>query len=295
MKREDLEQALELLDDDLIERAGNRIGSRRGNGFRYLAIAACLVLVLTGVWGLERKNTASNDMTAEGAADLARMECAPMAQEAVYKDVGSKSEFVYASASEVLRGASDNRAYSPEEMYYGPESEDPGTHTICYDADWTAALEEPGMREGIFVREDGTDKTVSYIVGRSVSKIREGEEYITGSLELPAGEVVFILPAEAGDIQRILEDPWALREAIEGEEGQEYTVRWEIPSFSYQGEVKYGEACQRIYISVDWGEAANSPHISETEYTMELNRPFIYAVRETEGEVLFIGVCMDPA
>ena len=34
MKREDLEQALELLDDDLIERAGNRTGSRRGNGFR---------------------------------------------------------------------------------------------------------------------------------------------------------------------------------------------------------------------------------------------------------------------
>ena len=86
-----------------------------------------------------------------------------------------------------------------------------------------------------------------------------------------------------------------MREAIEGEEGQEYTVRWEIPSFSYQGEVKYGEVCQRIYISVDWGEAANSPHISETEYTMELNRPFIYAVRDTEGEVLFIGVCMDPA
>ena len=28
MKREDLEQALELLDDDLIERAGNRTGSR---------------------------------------------------------------------------------------------------------------------------------------------------------------------------------------------------------------------------------------------------------------------------
>ena len=43
------------------------------------------------------------------------------------------------------------------------------------------------------------------------------------------------------------------------------------------------------------GEAAEGPHISETEYTIELNRPFIYAVRDTEGEVLFIGVCMDPA
>ena len=51
MKREDLEQALELLDDDLIERAGNwQSEAVRGNGFRYLAIAACLVLVLTGVW-----------------------------------------------------------------------------------------------------------------------------------------------------------------------------------------------------------------------------------------------------
>ena len=170
-----------------------------------------------------------------------------------------------------------------------------GPHTICYDADWTAALEEPGTRESIFVREDGTDETVSCVVGRSVSRIREGEGYISGRLKLAAGEVVFVLPAEAGGIQSILEDPWALREAIEGEEGQEYTVRWEIPSFSYQGEVKYGEVCQRIYISVDWGEAANSPHISETEYTMELNRPFIYAVRDTEGEVLFIGVCMDPA
>lgn len=43
------------------------------------------------------------------------------------------------------------------------------------------------------------------------------------------------------------------------------------------------------------GEAAGDPHTSETEYTMELNRPFIYAVRDQEGEVLFIGVCMDPA
>ena len=106
---------------------------------------------------------------------------------------------------------------------------------------------------------------------------------------------MFVLPAEAGGIQSILEDPWALREAIEGEEGQEYTVRWEIPSFSYQGEVKYGEVCQKISICVDGGEAAEGPHISETEYTMELNRPFIYAVRDTEGEVLFIGVCMAPA
>ena len=32
MKREDLEQALELLDDDLIERAGNRTGLRSGPG-----------------------------------------------------------------------------------------------------------------------------------------------------------------------------------------------------------------------------------------------------------------------
>ena len=314
MKREDLEQALELLDDDLIERAGNRTGSRRGNGFRYLAIAACLVLVLTGVWGLERKNAASNDMTAQGTADLARMECAPMADDAFYKDTDSKSEFVYASASEVLRGAADNRTYSPEGMYYGlgSDSEDRLTafgcevsytveqesqliNTIRYDADWTASLEEPGTRESIFAREDGTDKTVSYIVGQSVSRISEGEGYISGSLELAAGEVVFVLPEGNGEIQSILEDPWVLRETIEGEEGQEYTVRWEIPGFSYQGEVKYGEVCQRTYICVDGGEAAGDPHTSETEYTMELNRPFIYAVRDQEGEVLFIGVCMDPA
>ena len=106
---------------------------------------------------------------------------------------------------------------------------------------------------------------------------------------------MFVLPEGTGAIQSILEDPWILREAIEGEEGQEYTVRWEIPSFSYQGEAQYGEICQRIYICVDGEKAVGDPHISETEYTMELNRPFIYAVRDQEGEVLFIGVCMDPA
>lgn len=146
------------------------------------------------------------------------------------------------------------------------------------------------------------------------------------------GRMVFILPDEGISTYELLSSPEQIKEIFE--EGKDFhgEVVWKIPKFNFDSQLKLKDKLealdiklafkpnadftgitnhrayisqiqQQTRISID-EEGVEASAFTQIDYSgsampegradMVLNRPFIYGITESNGSLLFLGVCMNP-
>lgn len=162
-----------------------------------------------------------------------------------------------------------------------------------------------------------------------------GDGYTRSSLGLKeSGSMVFILPDEGVAVADLLASPQKLEEIFTRGEGKNGEVVWSVPKFKYGSSFELVDALKALGVtsafslgSADFSGITDAPafisgvkqetHISidengveasaftridyagaampEDKAEMILNRPFIYGITASNGALLFVGVCMNPA
>lgn len=162
-----------------------------------------------------------------------------------------------------------------------------------------------------------------------------GDGYTRSSLNLKEnGSMIFILPDEGVDISELMTSPQKLEEIFEQVEDKHGEVVWSIPKFKYASSFDLVDSLKALGVtsafsleSADFSGITDAPafisgikqetHISidengveasaftridyagsampEDKAEMILNRPFIYGITASDGALLFVGVCMNPA
>ncbi len=214
-------------------------------------------------------------------------------------------------------------------VVYTP-SEDPGPlsllNTVYYQSRWAEKFRETDTREDTFTRGDGQEIAVPFMNGVMAGQIYHGDGYVRGELSLEEGRMIFILPEESLDA---LMSGKGTRALFEEGEGDEAMIEWHIPKFSCDGTLQAAELLQQLGDGADFsGMTANGvnllvsdvtqkTHIDVNEYGVEaaaytevamkmsavfaaeeslyLNRPFLYGLYDEAGNLLFMGVCENPA
>jgi len=148
-----------------------------------------------------------------------------------------------------------------------------------------------------------------------------------------SAQMVFVLPDQGVSPYDLLASPELMRQAIEGGDAYNGEVVWKIPKFSFGSEFELKETLaslgierafqqdadfsgitdhaafissirQETHIAIDENglEASAYTNIAydgaalpEGRADMILNRPFIFAVIGQNGNLLFVGVCENPA
>ncbi|MEL7565495.1 MAG: serpin family protein [Clostridiales bacterium] len=163
----------------------------------------------------------------------------------------------------------------------------------------------------------------------------KGNGYTRSSLGLKAsGSMTFILPDEGVAVADLLFSSQKLEEIFTQGEGKNGEVVWSVPKFKYGSSFDLVDTLKALGVtsafsldSADFSGLTDAPafisgvkqetHISidengveasaftkidyagaappEDKAEMILNRPFIYGITTSNGTLLFVGVCMNPA
>ncbi|MEG6511079.1 serpin family protein [Desulforamulus ruminis] len=162
-----------------------------------------------------------------------------------------------------------------------------------------------------------------------------GDGYTRSSLGLKeSGSMIFILPDEGVAVADLLSSPQKLKEIFMQGEDKNGKVVWSVPKFKYGSSFDLVDTLKALGVtsafsldSADFSGLTDAPafisgvkqetHISidengveasaftsidyagaappEDEAEMILNRPFIYGITASNGALLFVGICMNPA
>ena len=161
-----------------------------------------------------------------------------------------------------------------------------------------------------------------------------GENYTRSQLALKdSGSMIFVLPDEGVDVASLAASPEALQAALTGGESTTGEVVWQIPKFSFGFSADLIGTLQSLGVSAAFSESADfsaitdaaafisgltqQTHIAIDENGVEasaftqidyagaampqgraemiLDRPFIYAITASNGMILFVGICNNPA
>ncbi|WP_313758737.1 serpin family protein [Tissierella sp.] len=146
------------------------------------------------------------------------------------------------------------------------------------------------------------------------------------------GRMVFILPDEGISTYELLSSPEQIKEIFE--EGKDFhgEVVWKIPKFNFDSQLKLKDKLEALDIKLAFapnadftGITSHMAYISQIQQQtrisideegveasaftqinyagsampegradMILNRPFIYGITESNGSLLFVGVCINP-
>lgn len=149
------------------------------------------------------------------------------------------------------------------------------------------------------------------------------------------GRMVFVLPDEGTDVRALTEAPAALTEALDGGEAGNGEVTWKIPKFTLKSKFELTETLKALGVTdiFDSGKAdlsamtdlsgvyvskivqetyisINEKGVEAAAYTeigyawaamptgsadMILDRPFLFALYDANGILLFCGICDNPA
>jgi serpin B len=162
-----------------------------------------------------------------------------------------------------------------------------------------------------------------------------GDGYTRSSLGLKEnGSMIFILPDEGVAVADLLSSPQQLEEIFTQGEAKNGEVVWSVPKFGYGSSFDLVDTLKALGVtsafsldSADFSGMTDAPafisgvkqetHISIDENGVEasaftkidyageampkdkaemiLNRPFIYGITASNGALLFVGICMNPA
>ena len=206
-------------------------------------------------------------------------------------------------------------------------------NTVYFQDQWMDEFNAGKTQPDVFTRADGTQVTCDFMNRQANGGFSRGEHYLRASLGLKnAGSMIFVLPDEGTDLQDLLSTPQALEEALTGGQGHSGELVWKIPKFDNQSDLSLTEALQRLgvthafrsdgdfsaitaqdaWISSIQQQARvtiNEEGVAAAAFTsigyagdalpedraeMILDRPFLYAITSSTGNLLFLGVCQDP-
>lgn len=208
-------------------------------------------------------------------------------------------------------------------------------NTVYFYDEWMNRFDKSKTTEDVFYLSNGNDVKSRFMNQSFGSAVfTKGEGFTRAGLGLKnANQMVFILPDEGVSPYELLSSPERMRKTFE--DGEEFNgeVVWQIPKFGFGSKFALTDVLKslgvrsafmadadftgitehvafitdvrqetHIAIDEDGVEASAFTEIGycgaampEGRADMILNRPFIYGITAQNGNLLFVGVCENPA
>ena len=206
-------------------------------------------------------------------------------------------------------------------------------NTIYFYDQWVTSFEKNKTRNDTFYLSDGNEVSCDFMNGCYSGGFSKGEGYTRASLPLKnAGEMLFVLPDEGVSPYELIDSPEQMREIFEGESKYYGEIIWQIPKFKFGSKLNLKDNLKALGVSTAFlntadfsgitnhelgisvieqessisidenGVEASAFTIISYESAMEpkdkanmiLNRPFLYGITDSNGILLFVGVCENP-
>lgn len=207
-------------------------------------------------------------------------------------------------------------------------------NTVYFHDEWINRFDTAKTKADAFHLQNGNSVSCDFM-NRTLgsSDFSRGDGYTRSSLPLKNGRMDFILPDEGVGVDGLLASPQKMEEIFTQDGDKNGEVVWSVPKFGYDSGFKLKDALERLGVvsafkdNADFsGITANQAfitdvtqetHVSIDENGVEaaaftridycgaampdgraemiLNRPFIYGITASNGTILFIGVCRNPA
>ncbi len=208
-------------------------------------------------------------------------------------------------------------------------------NTIYFCDQWADNFDAEQTAAAAFTRADGTTVNCDFMNRAFGNHgYLKGDDYAKTSLYLADGSrMVFVLPDEGASVDAFLSDADKLRAAISAEEDSYGEVNVSLPKFDNSSDLELSDALKAMGVTAAFEEDAdfsgitddvcyigsvqhqcrvsvNEDGVEAAAYTailmcgtgmmtgtasIALDRPFLYAIVDSSGAVLFIGACMNPA
>ena len=206
-------------------------------------------------------------------------------------------------------------------------------NTLYFASEWIDRFYEENNTEGDFTLEDGSKVNVEYMNSMQMAGFNRGENFTRCHMNLKKGHMFFVLPDEGVSVKELFADENTLTEACSGGEEKYGTVTWQIPKFSFESEMNLSDTVKALGAETMFSDKADFSGICDApifvsdirqgskiaidekgveaaayteilycgaalptdEAYMILDRPFIYGIRDDNGNILFMGVCGNPA
>jgi len=208
-------------------------------------------------------------------------------------------------------------------------------NTVYFYDQWIDRFDISKTEEDVFRLSNGTQVRNDFMNQTFGSAgFAKGEGFTRAGLGLKnSNQMVFILPDEGVSPYELLSSPEQIREIFEGGTGFNGEVVWKIPKFSFTSKPAITDVLKKLgvnsaftpnadftgitnhiayitdvhqetHIAIDENgvEASSFTHVyyagaalPQGRADMILNRPFIYGIKAQTGNLLFVGVCENPA
>lgn len=208
-------------------------------------------------------------------------------------------------------------------------------NTIYFYDQWTDRFDKSNTDEDIFHLSDGSDVKCDFMNQTFGSAgFTKGDGFTRAGLSLKnGGRMVFILPDEGVSPYDLVSSSGQMQETFEGGEGFNGQVVWKIPKFSFGSKLEMSSVLKSLGVNsafkadADFSgitdqmafitEVLQETHIAIDEKGVEasaftqimyagsalpqgradmiLDRPFIYGITTPQGNLLFVGICENPA
>ena len=208
-------------------------------------------------------------------------------------------------------------------------------NTIYFRDEWVTAFDDSLTKPDKFYLNDGQDVICDFIIrGNGLGEFSRGEGFIRSELPLKSqANMIFVLPDPEINVQDLLSSAARLKDAFEGGERVYGQINWKIPKFAYGSEFELVDILKELGVRAAFEQTADfsgitdhlafissiiqNTHIAVDEKGVEasafskidyygaakpegqadmiLDRPFLYGIRSATGQLLFIGICGNPA
>lgn len=207
-------------------------------------------------------------------------------------------------------------------------------NTVHFRSEWIDAFDPSATQEDTFYLSDGSGINCEFMNAKYGSHgFAKGSNYVRSNLSLKNGSMVFILPDDGISPRSLIDTPEKMKEVFEG--GETYTgeVTWKVPKFDFASDLDLTDTLKELGMTSAFEETAdfskitdsfavlsqvsqgthisiNEEGVSASSYTaleyagaaiptgsaeMILDRPFLYGITASDGTLLFVGICDDPA
>lgn len=205
---------------------------------------------------------------------------------------------------------------------------------LDFEDQWIDAFLPENNVKDDFTREDGSVMTAEYMtVTYNPYACSLGDDFTRVRLSLKNSSMDFILPDEGVSAFELASDPERLAQALTGGEEAYAEVRMKIPKFDFTADVDLAQTLRQMGAEDLFGMEADltgicgeqlfltgvkqqscidvhEKGVSAAAFTqmmyaggalmtdgvveMDLDRPFIYTLRDQAGMILFMGICEMP-
>lgn len=114
----------------------------------------------------------------------------------------------------------------------------------------------------------------------------KGTNFTRSSLGLKnGGQMVFFLPDKGISPYELISSPEQIKSVFEEGEDFHGEAVWKIPKFNFDSKFKFKDQLEALGVKLALEPSAD----------MILDSPFIYGITASNGSLLFIGICTNPA